>query len=249
MTLVANWRRCFRVPGRYDSSPRFPLFDGRNRAAGFRRRAADPAARLPRRAPQRPGFAYLRAYNFGVGAALRSTAARRIAEIKADMMRADLTALDQRRLCFGLVRQSSALRKGRRNWPEDESATTDAELDEFSAKLALNWTEAAQQALGSVGARYSAPQSRGHRPSAALAHRPPPDRFQADGTPPARRSERGSAGRDHRYARCRAGVRDQCDRGHRAARQRADAATGSGLCPPLREVFPPQATIRSPSLR
>ncbi len=79
-------------------------------------------------------------------------AAMRLAEIKADMMRADLTALDHAVYVAAWCDIFRGVQGPQKPGPKPKALTTDAELDEFSAKLALNWTDAAQQALG-IGRR------------------------------------------------------------------------------------------------
>ncbi|MEC9247157.1 MAG: ParB N-terminal domain-containing protein [Pseudomonadota bacterium] len=81
-----------------------------------------------------------------------SDEALKIAEIKAHMLRADLTALEHA-TCVAtwcdIYREAQGPQKRGR---KPSAPASDGELEEMSAKLALNWSEAAQQALG-IGRR------------------------------------------------------------------------------------------------
>lgn len=71
----------------------------------------------------------------------------RLAEIKADMMRGELTALDHAVYVAAWCDIYRDAQDPRKRGPKKALPEGDEALDEFSAKLALNWTEAAQSAL------------------------------------------------------------------------------------------------------
>ena len=81
-----------------------------------------------------------------------SDEALKVAEIKAHLLRADLTALEHA-TCVAtwcdIYREAQGPQK---RGPKPSIPTADHELEEFSATLALNWSEAAQAALG-IGRR------------------------------------------------------------------------------------------------